>query len=122
MHSTFLNYLKKSDSFRFLRGGIEAEVLYVEEDSLQAHTHAHTFNDPGHTHIYQDKYFIHYNNYNGEAWLHFGDNDDIRWDKERTSALSKTGISISVNEVNGARTSTETRPKNMRVIYIMKVC
>ena len=75
--------------------------------------------------IFREKilnYLSNYNNYNGEAWLHFGDNDDIRWDKERTSALSKTGISISVNEVNGARTSTETRPKNMRVIYIMKVC
>ena len=108
--------------FRFLRGGLETDVLNVEEDSLQEHTHAHTINDPGHTHQYGDIYFDHWDNVNGEAWLAFGDNDDLRRDHLRTNYLSMSGISISVNEVNGARTSTETRPKNMRVVYIMKVC
>ena len=33
-----------------------------------------------------------------------------------------SGVSITVDEVKNARTSTETRPINMRVVFIMKVC
>ena len=41
---------------RFLRGGIVADALNMEEDSMQSHTHSHTLNDPGHTHPYKDMY------------------------------------------------------------------
>ena len=107
--------------FRFLRGGLQTEVLSVEEDSLQAHIHSHTIYDPGHTHTYGDIYFDQWSN--GEAWLAFElYNNDLRRDHLRTSGLAYSGISISVDGVYGARTSDETRPKNMRVVYIMKVC
>ena len=49
------------------------------------------------------------------------DGHDGHWTSRQTDK-GATGISISVYEVNGARTSTETRPKNMRVVYIMKIC
>ena len=49
------------------------------------------------------------------------DGNDGHWSSRQTEE-GTTGILISVNGVNGARTSTETRPKNMRVVYIMKIC
>ena len=39
---------------RFLRGGLDADQLQIEEDSLQGHTHK--VSDSGHTHGYVDKY------------------------------------------------------------------
>ena len=38
---------------RFLRGGPDRDMLALEEDQLEDHTHK--FHDPGHTHGYDDK-------------------------------------------------------------------
>ena len=107
-------------AFRFLRGGIEAEVLQIEEDTLQEHVHLHSLNDPGHEHTYSD-YYEWQNNIDGNDGV-YGDDADIPTDHTRTTQSAKAGISITIDGVSGARTSTETRPKNMRVVYIMKVC
>ena len=39
-----------------------------------------------------------------------------------TADITATVTSITIDGVSSARTSTETKPKNMRVVYIMKVC
>merc|ERR1719507_1591726 len=51
---------------RFLRGASDSEVLTMEEDQMQDHTHAIT--DPGHKHGYNDKY----TNYDSSDQGHLG--------------------------------------------------
>ena len=101
-------------SKRFLRGGLVSDALIVEEDSLQEHSHTSTVSDPGHTHGYS-------------AWYNTG-GDDVRPGAAPNqlhaaqSASSKSGISMSVTGVTGARKGSETKPKNMNVVFVMKVC
>ena len=110
---------------RFLRGGSDSDVLTMEEAQLENHDHsasasAHV-SDPGHTHSYQFE--------SGHLWE--GDNADDRAmitsmnSVTGTSNSSTTGISVSVSvdvgSVTRASTGSETRPKNMNVIYIMRV-
>ena len=107
-----------NEANRFLRGGPQSEALDMQEDSLQDHTH--NLNDPGHTHAYVDKWND--GPYNG---FHGSDGSDYEYDSynsphnERSSS-SKSGISIT--NIKDGRTDTETRPKNMKVTFIMKVC
>ena len=103
---------------RFLRGGSDRYQLETEEDSLQQHTHG--VSDPGHKHGFYDKF-------NGKDWSngHWGpngaDQHNNRYDKNHWSTSMKANSNIQVTNVNNARTSGETRPKNIRVVYIMKV-
>ena len=105
-------------SKRFLRGAIVADALNFEEDSIQSHTHSHTLNDPGHTHPYKDKYSCRRNYVNHDNTQYIDNCEE-----DRTTSSAKTGITMSITGVSGdARTSSETKPKNMNVVYIMKVC
>ena len=107
-----------NEANRFLRGGPQSEALNIQEDSLQDHTH--NLNDPGHTHAYVDKWNDGPNNgYIGSEGA------DHSWDSFNTphngiSSSSKSGISVT--NIKDGRTDTETRPKNMKVTFIMKVC
>ena len=101
---------------RFLRGGLDANQLQTEEDSLQAHTH--DVSDSGHDHVYDDKYTTLRQDYritSGGSYTY-----DYNADSHASTTNSATS-NIKVTDVNGARTSDETRPKNIRVVYIMKV-
>ena len=97
-------------------------MLNVEEDSLQEHMHYHSLIDPGHTHSYHDNYAQDNNIETGNDKGFYMDEDDVNQDHERLSESANTGISITIDGVSSARTSSETRPKNMRVVYIMKIC
>merc|ERR1719391_1437396 len=100
---------------RFLRGASDSDVLNLEEDQMQ--DHKHQVSDPGHTHDYNDKYT---NNRDGP---HDGPKDGegiFDYDHDRTSDSSKTGITVN-GVSSGYRSGSETRPKNMNVIYIMRV-
>ena len=47
-----------------------------------------------------------------------------RWDhphSKRTNSAN-SGITLSVGNVRGGRKSSETKPGNMNVVFIMKVC
>ena len=46
---------------------------------------------------------------------------DNRSDKNHSSTTNTANSNIKVTDVSGARKSGETRPKNIRVVYIMKV-
>jgi hypothetical protein len=50
-----------------------------------------------------------------------GDQKNDRWDQSHSSTTNSATSNIKVTDVSGARTSGETRPKNIRVVYIMKV-
>ena len=108
---------------RFLRGGLVEDALNLEEDSLQDHIHSHSFNDPGHVHPYIDRYHSRQAG-NDKYGPSSEDTNGGPWDgiTHQTSSSGKTGISMSVNGVSDARTGSETKPKNMNVVYIMKVC
>ena len=109
-------------SKRFLRGGLVSDALKIEEDSLQEHSHTSSVSDPGHLHGHST--------WNG-ALVPDGLPDGT-WDQpDRTSMDHEyrqetdhvgTGISMSVTGVTGARKSSETKPKNMNVVFVMKVC
>ena len=102
--------------FRFLRGGSEAQVLLFQEDSLQNHNHFLT--DPGHGHEYTD---IHSTYGDLKAGHHSGDPVSDR-DTSYNSNSKNGQTGILIEGVKDARTDSETRPKNMHVLFIMKVC
>ena len=104
---------------RFLRGGSDSIMLQRQEDSIQSHTH--TVTDPGHTHGYDDRV----PNFDDDDQGHYGpfhaDTGNDRFDKSHWSTSGRSWTGIRVTGVSGARTSSETRPKNLRVVYIMRV-
>ena len=106
---------------RFLRGGIDADQLKFEEDQIQ--NHLHEFNDPGHSHAYEDKWIP-------ADITEINQMDDTRgiyqykpiqhFDERRETYSISTGISVGLVKSNYRR-GEETRPKNMNVIFIMRV-
>jgi len=100
---------------RFLRGASDSEVLTLEEDQMQ--DHKHQVSDPGHSHVYDDRYT---DNRDGP---HTGPGDGegiFGLSHTRTSEKSTSGITVE-GVSSGYRSGSETRPKNMNVIYIMRV-
>jgi len=123
---------------RFLRGGADGEVLVLEDDQLQNHEHEvfdpghkHGVTDPGHTHMYDDKYPNYDANEEGHPGPGPGDTEHDRFDKSHNSisVSATTGLHVDYTttglHVKGVSSSyrkgSETRPKNMSVIYIMKI-
>ena len=104
---------------RFLRGGTQAHVLETQDDAIQEHKHY--VNDPGHTHSHTDRY-------TGPDWDWGSDGAEGRdkhresWNAYHSDTTESARTGISVTSVKNARTSSETRPKNMKVTFIMKVC
>jgi len=101
---------------RFLRGGSDADMLTVEEDQLQEHMHEVT--DPGHNHPYVDKYTENMPPTNNKG----PEDGNGNFGHPHNSETSKEYSGISVAGVESIyRSGDETRPKNMNVIYIIKV-
>jgi len=107
---------------RFLRGNSDRYVLTLEEDQMQ--DHKHTLKDPGHAHPYVDKWP------NGDQQYHSNDHwgsaagsDKAwdRWDQPHNAMTTTRASGVKVENVSGGRSGSETRPRNMNVIYIMKV-
>ena len=94
------------------------EQLTLEEDQMQNHEHEASVTDPGHSHHYTDRFTLNDNSGDGPK-----DGDGhFNHDETRTSQGSHTGIQVRVKGVSSTyRAGLETRPKNMNVIYIMKV-
>ena len=100
---------------RFLRGASDSAMLTLEEDQMQDHKHG--LDDPGHIHQYDDKYTVDNNDSDGpqsNARGHF------EMSHTRYTISSQTGIQVQ-GVSSGYRSGSETRPKNMNVIYIMRV-
>jgi len=100
---------------RFLRGASDSEVLTLEEDQMQ--DHKHELNDPGHAHVYDDRYT---DNRDGPNTGPKDGEGIFGLSHTRTSEKSTSGITVQ-GVSSGFRSGTETRPKNMNVIYIMRV-
>ena len=126
-----------SDGF-FLRGGSDAEVLDTQEDQIQDHGHT----DYGHTHG-SDSHYHQYTAYYSELYggggtgeckpdagqcIHYEYGNSrlsniIPWNQY--SASASIGIHSSTSGIGGVedgyRKGSETRPINMKVVYIMKI-
>jgi len=100
---------------RFLRGGLDEDVLKLEDDQIQ--DHVHSINDPGHAHQYEDKYAFSLGVHTKHGSSHENFNDQTI---TGTSETKKTGISVT-GVSDSARHGDETRPKNMNVVYIIRV-
>ena len=107
---------------RFLRGSVDSEMLHTEEDSIQSHTHG--VNDPGHSHGYDDKWPNCGGvdpNEDGKIGPNGCDSKGDRFDYSHPSTSSPGHTGISVTGAQEARIDSETRPKNIKVVYIMRV-
>ena len=95
---------------RFLRGGLDKDVLKLEEDQLQ--DHEHVFNDPGHSHIYDDAYIDDPDD-NDHIGPDGADYKAWRWDAphSKTSESHKTGITVT-GVSNSASTSAPVNHNN----------
>ena len=88
--------------------------------------HKHTISDPGHNHKYVDKYTSYFGDpypaaENGFWGPNGGDKLLDRFDKAHNSGSTKTPTGVAVKGVSSGKSGLETRPKNMNVIYIMRV-
>ena len=112
---TFVHLILKDKIVSISIIGPDSSVLTLEEDQMQDHKHG--ISDPGHTHSYKD----YYTRPDGEGdrsgsgtYYHDG-KDHSRTTYSRTTGVTVTGVSSSY------RHGDETRPKNMNVIYIIRV-
>jgi len=113
----------------FLRGSSDEAVLETEDHQLEDHTHSdpgHTHTNSPHSHKYDDSYTItNTGNYvvSGGNWDNWVDNH-FESTQTRTSQDSTISIDSSLSNLGGVESAynsgSETRPKNMHVVYIMK--
>ncbi len=99
-----------NNSKRFLRGGTVAEAFEIEEDAFQEHHHEHY-------HYYRDNYPY--------SKLGADPEDDTYMyvsasDQTRTTDSPTHGRIVAADKSTLARTAEETRPKNIKVVYLMK--
>ena len=92
-----------------------------QEDSLQDHSHFLT--DNGHVHSYTDRHWKEsgINGYPGMANPPDTYSDAFNWPHYNYNTNRAT-TGISIDGASGGRIDSETRPKNMHVVFLMKVC
>ena len=105
---------------RFLRGGAPHLVLNMEDHMVQDHTHidnGHTHEDAGHSHPYEDC---------GQGIMTIDGHDYPAAANNcvnKASHISKANIQkskVNMGGIESGHSGNETRPINMRVIWIMK--
>ena len=122
----------------FLRGGTDAQVLTKEDDQMQDHLHVdsgHTHAIDPHIHAYAENYQrINYDQDNnclpGATWCEYysvfasgWELNGMYWSPNTNAAYTNAYASYSgIGAVaDGFKRGAETRPKNIRVAYIIKV-
>ena len=91
----------------------------MEEDQMQ--DHKHQVSDPGHTHGYVDSHpGAPIEGFDGPSAL-AGDKIHDRWDWPYGSTTGSKHTGLTVQGISSGRHGSETRPKNMNVIFIMRV-
>ena len=106
----------------FLRGGDENSAMEFEEDQMQDHKHTdygHSHSSPPHSHPYED--MIAYGT--GSGYRPCGESCR-REDESRNTASASVKINSARSNIGGVSSSyrrgAETRPRNMKVIWVMK--
>ena len=107
----------------FLRGATEENALEMEEDQIVDHEHI----DPGHTHTnapHSHRYEDEHDSFPGTS--HGTSGDYYKWAAEYKDTAGETiNIDTSYTNVGGValdyNSGSETRPRNMKVMWIIKV-
>ena len=107
----------------FLRGGPDAQELEYEDDTILDHEHIdnkHTHADRGHAHRYRDKWT---DRVSGVGI----DGGGARWifpENIRTSQYGKAQLTSDYSNIgkikDGYSKGSETRPKNVKVVWIIR--
>ena len=133
----------------FIRGGSDKDSGRIEDDALEEHSHkdpGHTHKDRGHTHTQEEhSHQIDESDSDNEGFIvsSFASRDTelmchansggtvwcVNWNKKtakstatiNTSRASIGNSKTGVGEVSGGKSASETRPKNMRLVYIIRV-
>ena len=85
----------------------------MEEDTVI--DHAHDVLDPGHVHDYTDSW-----QEGGHGYHISGGSDNAPAAHHKTTSSSTSGISVKGVSAE-YKSGNETRPKNMNVVYIIRV-
>ena len=96
---------------RFLRGGTIGEAFQIEEDAFEEHHHEHT-------HEYHDvtpDSKLGADPEGGGVYMY-----DTTIDPVRITSATLHGRIVAADLSTPARTASETRPKNIKVVYLMK--
>ena len=131
---------------RFLRGGADGRSGEFEEDAIQDHIHmdeghrhsdlGHSHADLGHSHVFDDEdgrggfdFYFRYNRNNCQWLYEFGTYNCMEKSKETPighSSIStdSANIETSTSNLGGieeGRLADETRVKNMKIVWIMRI-
>ena len=105
----------------FLRGGQENNAMEFEEDQMQDHEHTdagHSHSSSPHSHSYLDSFV----GGEGQAfpWSAGADRADHSRNTDAASVMIESAASNIGGVSSSFRSGAETRPRNMKVIWIMK--
>merc|ERR1711962_1461922 len=105
---------------KFLRGGPDRSERQMEDEDTKLVDHYHYANADPHTHTYADK---HLNTHDrNKATLLCGGSYWGTSDEWKTSRATTVGVHVrGVMDLASKNRNKETRPTNMKVIYIMRV-
>ena len=105
---------------KFLRGGPDHSERQMEDEDTKVVDHHHYANADPHTHTYADK---HLNTHDrNKATLLCGGSYWGTSDEMKTSRATTVGVHVQgVKNLASKNHNKETRPTNMKVIYIMRV-
>ena len=105
----------------FLRGGDESNIMEFEDDQMQDHEHTdtgHSHSSSPHSHTYLDS------GIGGDGQLFPWSSGADRFDSSRNTDAASVTIESAASNIGGVsssyRSGAETRPRNMKVIWIMK--
>jgi len=115
---------------RFLRGGTDADALVLEDDQLQQHEHE----DKGHKHVcdvsssphsHGYQFYAGYVQAGGLIYPAAGYAYETTYDTSSVTVDVSCGVDHVYANLGGvdshAKSGEETRPKNMNVIYIIRI-
>ena len=114
---------------RFLRGGPEENVLNLEDHQMQDHAHGidHTItlHDPGHHHSYrkvpEEETKVSGGLVGNEVYDWHGPSNYDTTDISTGITVSSSVDGLGIKGDNGFNYGDETRPKNMNVMFIIRV-
>lgn len=111
-----------------MRGSYPKDILTVQEDAFEDHSHdindpGHSHSDTGHTHPYVDETSlssIQDDNHIYQDWGYWHGLLHKTTDKGYAQ-ITTDKSRIEINSAKNGRSGTETRPKNMAVQWIIRI-
>ncbi len=125
---------------RFLRGAADEQSGQFQEDAMQDHTHhdgghshhdsGHSHSDEGHSHGFEDRIIV---NGGGDVYIDcegdcpspyhmkWASRTLIGYSKLSTDSANITPSTSNLGGIEEGRMADETRVKNMKIVWIMRI-